>query len=459
MKTINKVFMLGTICFLAVSNSIFSSDLFVPFGEIGRIPASESLSVRVETKNDSYSKLSRTDWDDLRSFGMYYGFSMRRWTIEATTDSLTNRTNNVSTGGRIDQVSLAVTRQVKTFEKDTLTIGISVGAGTFFLGNWGMAEIQTIVHEISNTSYDIPEKYDVIQQPTIITADAILHARIETSFAPISFYSTIEAGHTGFFRTGNYIETEFSNGFLGTRLVGGFQWIPEYRRSGDSFYRTLKSETGIYLGTVFSAGFLESGFSYNINTTRPAGYVALSFSDKIKSEQDGHKADSIDAIEFRLQPLLAGIRLRRSLQTGTPVVSAFMGAESGPFMETDMLVPSDEHYRYEQIYFGLETAFALYTWMDVYAAGALGYRKDIWTTRTLIATRILDDREAGVLLAEGGVRLYLPTKKTTANEWGMGAAFEVLFIDAFEKGIRTGTHLYVVATSNRRTNRISGHRK
>lgn len=450
MSVKKKLFCLWIYYVFTLLYCVADENSFVPFGEIGRIPVSDATHFRLETKNDSYSMLSRTDWDDLRSFGMYYGFSSRKWALEITTDSLTNRTDSADTGSRIDQISFALTREIFRYDKAPVSVDISAGAGAIYLGNLGMLAIQELVHTIYKAMYEVPERYDNPQEPAIFTIDAIMRSVFDTGSVPISFFSTIEAGSTGFFRTGNYLEAEYTNGFLAAKFITGFQWIPDYRKSGNTFYETLHSESGLYAGAVFSAGIVETGFSYNLTTTRQAGYVALTFTDKKKQNPPSNGAESVDAIEFRLYPLLAGIRLQRSIIRFPVTISPLLGAESGPFMETNMIVPNDQHYRYEQIYFGLDVAYTVFSWLDVYLLGALGIRKDIWTTRTVIASQILDEKNSGIVFAESGVRLFLPTKNPRANEWGLGFSYEVLYVDAFETGIRDGIQLYLITTTNRR---------
>ncbi len=446
-----KLLLISFLLFLLFLPLLYTETPGFPFEEIGRIPVSDDMHFRIETNNDSYSMLSQTGWDDLRTFGMYFGFSWRQWALETTLDALTNRSNTKESSGRLDQTSTAVTTQVYTYNQYPFSLSLSAGGGALFLGNAGLYNIQTAAHSIFAPDLKVPSSYENPVQRHIFLADFLLRGSWETPIMPINLYTSIEIGHTSFFRTENYLEADFSNGYLGMKISSGFQWAANYKEVSPSFTATLSSETGPYFGAIFTAGNLESGFSYNLVTSRQTGYVAISWTDENNSEKMNRlKNNTIQSIEYRMVPLLATVRLKQSISVFPYVISPVLGAESGPFMESYKKMPTNEQNRYEEIYLGIDATKSLVSWCDVYIMAAAGIRKDIITSMDVYATVIYAEKDSAVFFAESGIRLYLPSEVPRPFEWGLGISAGVLYVNAFETGFLPSFQLFLIGTTNRR---------
>ena len=118
---------------LSLCSALYCEPDTIPIGETGKTSINDALHVRVEMKNDSTASLSNGDWDDLRSFGMYYGISWKKWALELTQDGLTNRGTSKADTGRIDEIYGLLSRRILRRSGNGISFGASAGAGVLAL--------------------------------------------------------------------------------------------------------------------------------------------------------------------------------------------------------------------------------------------------------------------------------------------------------------------------------------
>lgn len=418
----------------------------MPFGEIGRIAVSQEPSFTFETKNDSVGVLSKKDWDDLRSFGFYNGFSLRNWALELTADGLTNRARDDADRGRIDELRISATRRVFEMEDWPFALSLDAGAGAVLLGRLGMKNIQEIFHHSYRNFRPVPETYDTPEHPLTIVGEGIARVHRESDAVPLDLSTSIEIGHTGFFRTGSYVDATICDGFLGTDIFAGTEWASGYGSEGLTYANTLDSERGILLGANFRIGAVEAGCAYNVLTERNAAHLSVSLGgdgNKTKGEKTARKTGGIDAIELGAKPFLGAIRLRKRALTAGPFTASFtLGGDSEGFRPGRQSNFDTEIYKYEQAFAGMEAAAKVRPWLDVFAIAAGGVRKEQYRTRTVAESVLLDEKTGGMLVAEGGARFYIPDcRKRTAHggapgdSWGVSVAGGAAFADALVPGI------------------------
>jgi len=434
----------------------------MPSGEVGRIFPSETLTRRLEFSNDSYALLAEKDWDDLRTFGIYSGLSLRGWAAETAIDSLTDRTGAGRKTGRIDQLSFAVSRRLFAFTHERFSAGLSAGTGLRCLGDFGLREIQDAAHFAYGSDRPSPDRYDSPGTGAMLTLNALLVLGWKNPAAPVDLVSSVEAGQNGFFRSFTCLEFRFGNGFLGTTLYGGWRQAFGYRDAGRTVGATLVSENGACIGTVFRAGMLETGFSCNPETLRQAGYAAISLPAAPGQERGETKGSAfrgfaegkplagrdgtVSAVELRLMPLLASLRIRRSL-CGVPLeVSPVLGLESGP---TQTPAVARRHYRYEQASFGVDIVWPAFGWLDLYIDGGIGIRKENLFTSTETTAVVLSSRNSGSALAEAGIRLFLPATGRGLNRYGIGFAGYLECPDIGHPSILTWMQLSLIGRTGR----------
>lgn len=444
-------------CFM----SLFPAGAQAPgmaFGNIGRTPISDDTAIRVEMKNDSYSLLSRQDWDDLRTFGLYFGIANAAWRFELTADSLTDRTELKETGRRVDQLETVLTRKLWAGNLNHSRFAISAGPGAIWLGDAQFIRTQETIHYIDRVERPFPDSYDRPSQSMTGTINVLAEASCQTGFFPVFAYSSLEAGHTGFVRLSEWIEAVPFEGSPGVRLSAGYQWARSYAKGGQSFSETLKSENGFLAGIVFDTGILETGFGYNLQTERQSGYVALTWGGASGARQKkGGAPSGIQAVDIQAWPLMAAVRMRRSaaVRSGTrPIAfSPVLGFESGPIQLSlngnFLTLYENEQYRYEQAYLGIDTTAQLFQWMDMYIMGAGGVRREQLNSSTAAASVSLAESTSGAVLVEIGTRLYAPNADTTKTDWGAGVSITGLYSRALEKGVRVYAKLFITAAAGR----------
>jgi hypothetical protein len=391
-----------------------------PFGEIGKTPFSENIEIRLETNNDSYSILSNGDWDDLRSFGSYFGISARRWRLEVTLDGLTNRADTVAQSGRIDQGSVIVSKNVPVFENGRFSASTALGGGVWYVGKLGLKGVQDLAHNGYGDSREIPERYDRAGANLSGVAVALFAATFEMDRLTLSFFSTGEVLTNGFLRSGNYLDAGAGDGFLGIDFWCGYVAERNGAVEGETFKKTVESEQGLSVGAKFRSGVLQVGFSRNVNTGRQAGYAALTTYPEAK-QRTGSTGDNgtIQAIDIQLAPLLASVRLRTRLAGRAVILGGVLGAESGPGYYSPY---ANRHVRFELAYAGPDITFVAFPWCEVYALAAGGVQKEQLLTREAIAATVISERSFVTGFGEAGIRIFPFSGQRSAGEYGLVVA-------------------------------------
>ena len=433
----------------------------MPFGEIGRIAVSQEPSCRLETKNDSVGLLSEKDWDDLRSFGFYNGFSMRNWALELTADGLTNRANEDVDRGRIDELHVSVMHRVFGLEDWPFSLSLDAGAGALWLGRFGMKDVQKTFHHSYLNFRPVPETYDSPEHALTLLGEGIARVHRKSDVVPLDLSTSLEIGHTGFFRAGSYADATLRDGFLGTDIFAGTEWATGYDQEGPAYANTLDAERGILLGANFRIGILEAGCTYNILTERNAAHVSVSLGGDPGKKADGkteQASGGIDAIELGAKPFLGAIRLRKRALTAGPFVASFtLGGDSENFRPQRQSNFDTEIYRYEQAFAGMDAAAKIRTWLDAFVMAAGGVRREQYRTRTVAESILLDEKTGGMLVAEGGARFYIPDCRNRGvhggapgDAWGVSVAGGADFANALAPGIYPYFQVRLVGETGRR---------
>lgn len=444
-KKASRIF-IAFLCFIVCRGETEEGSL--PFGQIGRISASDNPVFRIEMKNDSYSMLTNGDWDDLRAFGMYFGAAFGRWSLEFTADGLMNRAGSTESSGRIDMLSGILNRKILQYSGNHFSTSLAVGAGILSLGDYGFYQYQRIVHDIYRDCRGLPTEYDTPERNHILLTDAIFSAGGDTPLFPLSFFSSIEAGQTGFVRTGNWLEAQIMDGFIGMNAYAGILWADNFLTQGTTSRKTMEAENGVYAGASFRAGLVETGFSYNLTTTRQSGYAAIGIRPGKTAEGSGQEDDGeIRSIAFQLAPLFAGIQIRRSIAEYPLTVSPVFGAESGPIFDDGLTYL---HYRYQQCFFGMELSNGVLPWLDLFAFGAGGaYRLQIQTNE-ITASVVLSAKNSCMAMAEAGVRLFPFPEGTALHGYGLAVSGRLEYADVREPEADTTLYVYLMGSTGRK---------
>lgn len=428
----------------------------LPFGEFGRIAMTDEPSFRLETKNDSVGLLSRRDWDDFRSYGVYGGVSLRNWALELSADGLTSRALDDATRGRIDEVHASVLRRVFMLNEGMWSASLNAGAGAILLGRFGMEHVQKDFHTVYGNFRPIPENYDNPEHLLTSLGEGIAQVHRESDIVPVDLSTSLEIAPTGFFRIGSYADATLRDGFLGTDVFAGMEWATGYASQGPSYENTLDSEKGCIAGANFRIGFLEAGYAYNISTERNAARLSVSFGgDGLTGLFKVRKRESsvavIDAIEIGAKPFLGAIRLRKNLPaTGPLTPSVVIGGDSDYFNFRGHRSPDNEIYQFEQAFAGIEAAVRITSCVDVFGMGAGGARKERHRTRTIGESIILDEKNSPVFVAESGIRFRFPCRSGSTDAWGVSVAGGADFAEALDPGIHPYFQVGLFGESPRR---------
>ena len=439
--------------------------LNMPSGEIARLPSAQTVGARVEFNNDSYSLFPGDDWDDFRTFGAYFGLASRNWFLDFTAVSFTARNTSERTASRVDELHGQVSRRVFSLSR-TLGSGTEalaearLGAGALALGNFNSEVLQNGVHSGYGCIRESPGSDNTPDARYIGMGNAALMLALDTPFVPLFSATTVEAGHTGFWRVSSFSGVDYRAGFIEARLYGGFVRAGGYGDiGGDAFSLTLDSENGWYAGTTIRAGPLETGFSWNASENRQAGYAALVFGlpeDKDEGDRDSTAKDSrtddahARSVDVRVYPLYAGVRLRQSLVELPITVSAAFGAEGGPMTIYEKTVYDTEHYRYQQAYLALEASRTAFKIVEFYALAGAGWREETLKTAVLTRAELIDKASSPVFVGEGGLRLYLPRKTMGERDWGIGVSGLVNYSRALVPGWCPMALVYITASEGRK---------
>ena len=262
---------------ILLPQSLKAEGVACAFGELARNPATNGLSVYTEFKNDSYSVLPKNnrDWDDLRSFGFFIGVSMRMWRFSLTADSLIRRTENENEGKRTDELYFTIDRNILDFSAGPLSGDLTLGAGLLRLGNLESSLLQKTSHAIYGTFRQMPMDYDSIDTPTAFSGYASGRLASAPAGIPIEFDGSVEVMNTGFTRAQTIFALDLLPGDPHWTVYAGDLFTAGDDSFGTVFASVIDSEAGDYVGTTFRAGNLQTGFAYNIQAGRPAGYAAL----------------------------------------------------------------------------------------------------------------------------------------------------------------------------------------
>ena len=420
----------------------------MPAGETGKIPATETLTSRLEFNNDSYTIYPVDDWDDLRTFGFYSGISAKKWIFELTAESLTDRSRTIADSGRIDEFYGIISRELFQYSKNVFSVELGTGGGILILGDFDSYKLQQGLHRISRCVRPTPDAVTTPAANRICIGNGTARLALDTPIIPVAFAGACEAGHTGLYRVSAFFALEPVSGFIRTRFYGGFVKAGNYDGQGKVFEATLDSENGLYAGTVFAAGRLETGFSYNFTKKRQGGYAALSFGGE-KEKRARTQPEHIRCIDFRLIPLYGSIRLRRSVMESPAILSPVFGAESGPMTISTRTVLDTDLYRYELYYLGLECAFDTASWLELYLMAGAGIRKEEWKTALQTQARLIDSKVSAVGVGEAGLRFFMPRQVPPATEWGLGTSLVVHYSNALVPGFCPFFQLYLIGESGR----------
>ena len=335
----NKVYFLPVLFSFFLCSAVFCEPDTMPIGETGKTAITDALHFRIEMKNDSTASLSESDWDDLRSFGMYYGISWKKWALEITQDGLTNRGTGTADRGRIDELYGLISRRLFRYSGNLVSFGLTAGAGAIALGNNYGYTIQKTYHAMIFNNRPIPDVYDDIEQKNIFVAEARAQAAFHFPVLPVQVSASAEKGFTGFYRIRTFAESGNIGGLFGLSMFIGYVHAGDYDKLGKSFGSTLDSENGIIVGSRFDAGALETGLSYDITTSRQAGYIAVNFpADRLTKKAS--RQGIISSIDFNVFLFDPSVRIKADIQAlrlpGYFTISPVIGMDSGTFQPTSM---------------------------------------------------------------------------------------------------------------------------
>jgi len=444
----NKVLLFSVISSFLLCSALRCEPNSMPVGETGKIAINDALHFRVEMRNDSTASLSESDWDDLRSFGMYYGISWKKWAIEIVQDGLTNRGTGAADSGRIDETYGLLSRRLFHYSLNIISFGLETGAGIIALGKGNGYEIQKTYHAMIHNDRPIPAVYDDIGQKNIFVAQAKAQIAFRFPVLPVQCSASIEKGLAGYYRAQAFAETGNVEGLFGLSMFMGFIRSGDYDQFGRSFGKTLDSENGMNVGVRFDAGILETVVSYDTTTSRQAGYVAVNFPAD-KSTARASDKSIISSIDFNVYLFDPSVRIRIDIpKLRLPLyfnLNPVIGIDSGTFQPTS--IPSDKtiHYRYQEAYAGFDLSRSFASWFDIYALGAFGVRQEQKRTRLLETSRILDHNTETLFLAETGLRFYLPTSVGSDIRWGLDTGGGIWYANSWDSNLRPYAQVRLIA--------------
>jgi len=420
----------------------------MPVGETGKTETNDALHFRFYMKNDSTASLSDSDWDDLRSFGMYYGISWKKWAFEFTQDGLTNRGTNSADRGRIDEAYGMLSRKLFQFSGKHITSGFTAGAGMLALGNSYGYEIQKSYHAMILNKRPIPDVYDTIEKNVFCIAYGRTQLTAHFPVLPLQFSASLEKGIPDFYRVQTFAETGNIEGLFGLSMFIGYVYAGDYDGLGTTFINTVNSENGVIIGARFDAGILETGISYDATTSRQAGYLAISFPADKATAKPSQKG-IISSIDFNVYLFNPSVRVKAAIPgIHLPLyfsVNPVIGVDSGTFQPTSVQANETLNYRFQECYGGVDLSRSFTSWLDLYAMGALGIRQEQKRTRLLEKSQILGQITEPLFLAEGGMRLFLPTSPRTDIRWGLDAGGGIWYSDTYDSDIRPYAQARLIA--------------
>jgi len=438
-----KVFF-AVIISLTFIQSLKAEEVGCAFGELARNQATKEPSKYLEFKNDSYSVLPKDnmDWDDLRCYGFFTGVSMHEWRFALTADSLIHRTDNEADGKRIDELYFTIDRSLFRFSTGHLTGELTLGMGIIKLGNFEGSWMQKTTHEIYGTFRHMPMKYESIDNPLAFSGYASGTLKSAPFGIPVELDGSIEGANNGFLRAQTLVALDLLPSDPHWSLYAGNIFSKNYASFGSVYSTTIESESGNYIGTTFRAGNLQTGFAYNIQTGRPAGYAALKF----PKPETGHGEKIETSMEFLCYPLMAGIRIRQTWRKSQFTASPTLGAESGP---EGFDLGGGRHYRYSLIYLGMEAAYSFFDVIDLYALAAIGARIDQQRTCNFAVSTIIKEESSQDFFGESGIRVFIPSSLIDNPEWGISVSGGMEYYATIRTGFFPYMRLALVSSSSR----------
>jgi hypothetical protein len=430
-----------------------------PEGELARVSLSRDIAFRAEFNNDSYSVFPGDDWDDFRTFGFFAGVAANEWAMEITADAFTARGNEEREGTRVDEVYAVVSRRlsagsVRVGDDLRADAEFRIGLGALGTGNFGSSGLQQAIHTAYGCDRKTPWKESAPDSGWIGVGNAVILARIDDDAFPFFVATSGEASYSGFARIRAFAGFDWRFGNLGSKVYGGFSGSRGYGTlGGEAFSATLDTETGWYAGFTARANPIEAGFSWNARANRQSGRIALVFggkqrpSDRLKGGSDDNRAKPLN-VDFRIVPLDAGIRLRKTIFTGAYIGSIAIGAEGGPMNWVRPQGDRNRHFRYEQAYLGFELAKGIQGFAEVYALAAGGIREETEKTVDAEEARLIERAVSPVFSGEIGARVYPPLPGHGRSRWGVGISGCANLSDTLIPGWKPFFQLYL-SGSNR----------
>jgi len=459
----------------------------ITVGEVAKLEPTENTRFRIEMKNDSYSTLPATDFDDLRSFGLWIGVTGNNWVFGLTGDGLTRRpagssgdgTEADDAGSRVDELYATAGYRIVAWEIGPWSASLEAGAGALYVGYAGGSAIQDGAHIFYGTPRELPTAYDVAVSPFTALAYGAIRTGFANPIAPVSLLATGEAGHTGFARLAAFLKLAPLAAFPESGAFVGYRQAFGYDGYGATFAKTVGAENGWHVGANFRAGLLATGYSWCAASGATAGYVAVVIdgqsgrwlargteADKPHAttpEESATVAEGLtqggesperrsgeETMEVLALPLIAGMRLGYDVPIpGLPralAVQAIVGAESGPSV---LNVDGDIHHRYAAAYAGAEGEWRIVPLAGVFAGAGGGWRTDQRRTSDGSESRILEEKAAPTAYAEAGARLWLSESILRDPTWHLSACAGVSWLDTLETGWKPYFRLAVGATAHR----------
>lgn len=485
----------------------------LPVGEAGRIRETRESSAMAEMKNDSYAIPANGDWDDLRSFGVFAGFSAFGWAAGFTADGLTKRGDIASEGSRVDELYASAGRELWRWawrfgdgetdgadegERDGsadaevakrrgdraeggygLAMGVSLYAGAMALGNFGMREIQEGAHKLYGSYRPFPEEYDEIGDRLTAIANPIARFALTVPGGrTIDAGVSIEAGHAGFLRGLAFASIPLIDGVPDARVIAGFRWAGASEAYGRTFRAVIAAENGPYLGASFGLGYFESRFVANLATGAREGSVSLAIpygesrkragflgsakstgatgplSDHGKADANGSTNGTTRLLEYLVQPLRASIRLEESIAETAVGNGDVTFVRLSPALGVDsgpslIRSPRSEYYTFFQAYLALDLTLSILGVVEPYALAGLGARTDTWQTCYVTTSSRIATRSSSVEVAEVGVRFLIPARILAGQTLGVSVATGIEGFSTFFAGTRGYTRIALVGAGRR----------
>jgi len=397
------------------------------FSELCQNNSTDTRSVCFAFENDAFGIPLVDEWDDLRTFGFFAGFSLSHCSVDFAYNVFTDRGTDEILSRRDDQIILRTSYRETWDLSDHLVISAGVGGSIVGVGDFHGLDIQSAFHRnISTVTRPIPITYATSSYKFTVGMFSNLAAIMQLESITIGGYLNAELDGFGncTYRADLVVNERIDGPHISLGLE--YQGSNQQNSASSVILSAQKAEEGLWLFDSFGSG----NFNFETRWNPIANISTGSIKVMVNAQGKNKEAEQFRAIEFGM-PIGSNAYEARyrfvprwlALFDGTDArLAILVDRVSGWSKEPSTTYESNEAYRFIYAAIGLDASRHIASGHLVPFIDALaGIKVDTLHDQPGTRARLIDtDSEFGMVL-EAGIRV-LTEKANDGTRFGISVS-------------------------------------